>query len=283
VLVTPLHLLPFERFGDEAIREHPERAEAMLAVRIKMRRDLAHLTGVQVEVVGEPELARSRAREVAFDMADVLRLMSPAALSWNIAFPCWPDGCEHAPSATVLELRGDELGTITTGLLYAGTFRWKLTMAELDELMKAGFQGCAAFFAGRELTDFERRVKTAVSAYSRGVASHDQRDRLVYSMSAAEHLLLRDSNEPIQAGVGDRIAFTIANDAEGRQRVAANFKKAYGYRSRQVHHLASVDDEETLAAFYRDMWLMLLAAIANMHRYKTHVDFLAAIDRKKYS
>lgn len=283
VLVTPMHCLPFERFGDVAIRDHPDRADYMRAARTELRRDLGHLTGVQVEVVGDLEHARERARAVAFDMADVLRLMSPAAPTWNIPFPCLPHGCEHEPSATVLEIRDGNLGTISSGLLNPSIFRWKVTLAEIDELMKAGFQGCAAFFSGRELTGFERRVKTAISAHSRGIASHDQRDRLVYAMSAAEHLLLRDASEPIQAGVGDRIAFLVATDADARQRVVANFRKAYGLRSRQVHHLASVDDEETLSAFFHDTWIMMLSAISNMHRYKEQSDFVAALDRMKYA
>lgn len=283
VLVTPMHRLRFESFGDRAIRDHPDRSDDVRAIRAELRQDLGHLTGVQIEVVGELEHARERARTVAFDMADVLRLMSPAAPTWNIAFPCLPHGCEHQPSATVLEMRGGELGTISSGLIDPGTFRWKVTMAEIDELMKAGFQGCAAFFSNRELTGFERRVKSAVSAHSRGIASHDQRDRLVYAMSAAEHLLLRDASEPIQAGVGDRLAFLVATDADARQRVVANFRKAYGLRSRQVHHLASVDDEETLSAFFHDVWIMMLSAISNMHRYKEQPDFVAALDRMKYA
>lgn len=283
VLVTPMHRLSFERFGDVVIRDHPDRSDDVRAVRAELRRSLGHMTGVQVEVVGDLEHARERARAVAFDMADVLRLMSPAASTWNIVFPCVPHGCEHEPSATVLDLRGGNLGTISSGLLNPVTFRWKVTMAELDELMKAGFQGCAAFFSGRELTGFEQRVKTAVSAHSRGIASHDQRDRLVYAMSAAEHLLLRDASEPIQTGVGDRMAFLVAKDADTRQRVVANFRKAYGLRSRQVHHLASVDDEETLSAFFRDTWIMMLSAISNMHRFKEQADFVAALDRMKYA
>ncbi|MEN3952309.1 hypothetical protein [Iodidimonas sp. SYSU 1G8] len=282
VLVTPMHGLPFERFGDAAIQNCPSRANAMLAARAELRRNYGHLTGVQINVVGDLDYARERARDIGFDMADVLRLMSPAGATWNIVFPCLPHGCEYMPSTTVIEMRSGELGTISTGLLNIGIFQWKLTIAELDELMKAGFHRCAAFFSGRDLTGFERRVKTAVSAYSRGIASHDQRDRLVYAMSAAEHLLLRDSNEPIQASVGDRIAFLIAKDVDERQHIVANFRKAYSARSRQVHHLATVDDEETFSTFFHNMWLTMLTVITTMHRYKEQVDFLADLDRMKY-
>ena len=281
--ITPMHLLPFDRFGDSAIDNFPERRQDIINKRERLKIEFSHLTGVQIEVIGDPQYAREQAHAAAFDIADILRLMSPAALTHNVTFLCLPHGCDHVPSTTNIEIRDGGLGSISTGILNPGLFQWRVTMRELDELMTAGFQQCAVFFSGRELTDFEKRVKTSISSYSRGVATYDRRDRLVYSMSAAEHLLLRDSNEPIQSSVGDRIAFMIANDTQSRQQVVANFKRAYNYRSRQVHHLSSVDDDETLSTFFHNMWVMLLSAISNMHKFENHQDFLSALDKMKYS
>lgn len=67
------------------------------------------------------------------------------------------------------------------------------------------------------------------------------------------------------------------------ERVVVDFKKAYGLRSRQVHHLASVEDEETLSALFHDIWIMMLTAISNMHRFREQADFVAALDRMKYA
>lgn len=79
------------------------------------------------------------------------------------------------------------------------------------------------------------------------------------------------------------MAFMIANTVEDRLAVVANFKKAYALRSKQVHHLAGVSDDETLSVFFTNMFLMLTNAMDNMPRFKEHQDFLRAIDAIKFS
>lgn len=283
VLVTPVDATMFERMATKMATKFPENTEQIRDATNQMRRDLGHLAAVGVEVVGEPAFARETAREVAFEMASVLRFMSPAAVSWNVTFSCFPHGSDHMPSTTEIMLEGDEVSRVTTGVLHSGFFNWKVPFVEIDHLMKQGFQNCAVFFEKTELTGFQQRVKKAIAAYSQGVASYDVANRLIYAMSAAEHLLLRDTNEPIQAGVGDRMAFITAGTVEERQAVVANFKKAYALRSKQVHHLAGVDDEKVLVTFFSNMWVLLLQAIKSMPQFKEHSDFLDAIDRMKFA
>lgn len=283
VLVTPIDAMMFDRMAAKAATKFPENAEQIRQAADRMRRDLGHLTAVGVEVVGEPTFARETAREVAFEIASVLRFMSPAAVSFNVTFSCFPHGADHTPMTTEILLKGDEISRVSTGILHSGFFNWKLLFAEIDHLMKQGFQNCAVFFEKAELTGFQQRVKKAITGYSQGVASYDVANRLIYAMSAAEHLLLRDASEPIQAGVGDRMAFITADTVEERKAVVANFKKAYALRSKQVHHLAGVDNEEVLTTFFRNMWVLLLQAIKSMPQFKEHSDFLDAIDRMKFA
>ncbi|MET1111140.1 MAG: hypothetical protein ABWX67_06395 [Allosphingosinicella sp.] len=282
-LVTPIDSAMFERMGAKAAAKFPDSADQIREACKRMRHELGHLTAVGVEIIGELEFARDKAREVAFDMASVLRFMSPAAVSWNITFGCFPHGCDLAPSTTVIEMTDGEISTVSTGMLHSGFFNWKVPFAELDELMKQGFRNCAAFFEKAPLSEFKQRVKKAIDAYSQGVASYDTANRLIYAMSAAEHLLLRDASEPIQTGVGERMAFLIATEAEDRRATVGNFKKAYALRSKQVHHLGGVDDEEVLATFFRNMWVMLFQAMQAMPRFEKHSDFLDAIDRVKFT
>lgn len=278
VLVTPIGTALFDASETQSLARFPERADDIRASSQQLRRDFAHLTGVCADVIGEHDYAQARAMAVATDIADVLRFMSPAAISWDIVFACMPVGMEHEPARTTFDVTGGELRLISSGMISRAPFRWRVSAAELDGHMNDGFRNCAVFFESRPLAGFEKRVKTAISAYSQGIATSDIRSRLIYAMSAAEHLLLRDENEPIQAAVGDRMAFMIAKTVEDRLAVVANFKKAYALRSKQVHHLAGVSDEETLSVFFTNMFLMLTNAMDNMPRFKEHQDFLKAID-----
>ncbi len=283
VLVTPLGSRLFDDFGADGVARFPEAGSGIRDEAHRMRQEYGHLTAVCVDVIGEREFANQRARAVAFDMADFFRFMSPAAASRNIVFACFPYGCEHEPSTTVIEVVDDKMAHFSEGALNQGFFRWKLSFNELDGHMKDGFRNCAVFFGQDPPTGFERRVKTAISAYAQGIAATDIRNRLIYAMSAAEHLLLRDDNEPIQSNVGERMAFLIASEADERREIVANFKKAYGFRSRQVHHLATINDEDVLDRFFEHMFMMLTAAMDNMPRYKEHAVFLDALDRIKFS
>lgn len=281
-LVTPIDREMLRKYTNKGIEKNPEHADVIRQHGEKMLRELGHLTGVVIKVTGDRIYAKEKALAAAFDMASVLRFMCPAAVSWNVAFPCYPKGCEYIRSSTEIGIREGEMITLSTGLIDLSMFNWRLTFAELDRYMKEGYQNFAAFFGDRPLTEFEKRVRTAVDAYSQGVASHDVSNRLIYAMSALEHMFLRDEQEPIQSGVGDRVAFLIAREPAKRMGVVANFKKAYGLRSRRVHHLTSIDDEEVLSTFFLNAFLAIHSSMRAMPRYRDRKAFLDAIDAIKF-
>lgn len=284
VLVTPFNPALFTTFETETSTKFPEYAEIIAAEANHLRDELGHLTAVQVEIEGERDYAKDRAHRIATEMADIFRVMSPPAATRNIRFACFPLGLEHEPKSTILELKDGKISHLTDGFHGNPSFRWKLPFAELDRHMtKSAFRNCSVFFDDVPLTTFQQRMKTAFSAYGESVAAIDLRNRLLYAMSAAEHLLLRDDNEPIQSSVGERMAFLIAKEPDARRAVVANFKKAYGLRSRQVHHLANLDDEDALDTFFANMWAMMVTSLQNLPRYKEHSQFLDAIDRMKFS
>jgi hypothetical protein len=281
-LVAPIGPVLFDRFAADAVARFPEAVGEVISEAKRMRQKYGHLVGVYVDIVGEPEFANARALAVANDMADFFRFMSPAAASRNIVFACFPHGSEHEPTTTVIEIAGDRMTRLTSGALNQSIFRWKLSAEDLDGHMKDGFRNCAVFFGGGPLNGYQRRVKTAITAYAQGVAAPDIRNRLIYAMSAAEHILLRDDSEPIMANAGERMAFLIAGTVDERRAVVANFKKAYGLRSRQVHHLATVSGEEVLDKFFDHMFLTLTAAMDRLSLYEEHAEFLDALDAIKF-
>ncbi len=172
---------------------------------------------------------------------------------------------------------------MTSGIVHHAMHNYCMTFAELDEKMRMGFSKLAIFFDGTKLNDHQQRVRGALMSYSRGIGSFDQDDRLVYAMTAAEHLLLKDGNEPIQGNVGERMAFIIEQDVAGRKRVAATFKQAYALRSKYVHHYRSIDDQTVLGEFFYDMYRLLFVAISNMDRVPSQAAFFEMLDNAKFS
>ena len=92
-------------------------------------------------------------------------------------------------------------------------------------------------------------------------------------MTTVEMFGLRNTNEPIQAGVADRLAFAISDDPDTRQRIVNNFQKTYELRSARSHHGKSIAETETIEEFLRNAWAFFLKAIQGVGRYRTRMEF----------
>lgn len=286
IRISPFDVRTLDRMKARLLQKNGDNKETLSAIEARfqrLRKQMAGSTLVEVSILGESKFAEKEAIRVADEAASILRFLSPAAIVANLAFPCNLLGSEYRPQTTILHLADGDIERISTGLAQSGLQYWALQFADLSEKMNAGLRQTAVFFSDRPLTDHEQRVKGALLSYSKGLASYDPNERLIYAMFALEHLLLKDASEPIQQNVGERIAFLIADDSETRKAIVSNFKKAYQLRSRYVHHLNSVDDEETLQAFYQNVFVLLYSAIAGMGAHPTHATFLDHIDNKKFS
>lgn len=282
ILVAPMDKAMLGRFGLFAIKNNPESADIIKKRSQQIQKELGHLTAVHIQVEGEHEFAANQAREVAFRVSEMFRFMSPAAPSWNVAFPCFPHGCYDHRSTTVITVEDNDIALMTKSVLDFGMFSWRQSFAELDRDMRAGFLNFNVYFQDDPLTPFQIRLGRAISAFTQGTATYDTSNRLIYTMSALEHLFLRDQTEPIQAGVSERIAFFISKDPDERRKIVANFKKAYALRSKQIHHLSSLVDEEVMSEFFRNAWIAMFSALQNIKTFKTAEEFLDAIDNVKF-
>lgn len=282
VLVSPFDQSLLDNFAASHLAANPDRSTAIQEHRAKLKSELGHLTVVSVNTVGDNYLAEDRALEVAFNMASLLRFMSPPAPSWNVWFDCSPKGCEHVRQATRIKVEDGAIISLSQGLIDQGMFHWQLPHSTLDQLMQSGFENCGVFFEEGPLTNFQECVKKSLISYAQGIKSHDVNNKLIYAMSALEQLLLRDDNEPIQASVSDRMAFLLARVPSERMDIASNFKRAYGLRSRQIHHLSSVTDEGILSKYFINAYSVIFRAVQLMSSIKEKNDFITKIDEIKF-
>lgn len=65
-------------------------------------------------------------------------------------------------------------------------------------------------------------------------------------------------------------------------RTVADYKQAYRLRSRAVHHLAGVDNEEVADRLFRHAFLAFHQAVRGLSIFTTHQKFLDAIDLVKF-
>jgi Apea-like HEPN len=95
----------------------------------------------------------------------------------------------------------------------------------------------------------------------------DLNDRIVYTLSALEGLLLKNASEPLQQNLAERMAFLLFKEAEARWDTVRNLRAVYDMRSKYIHHRVSLSDERELEMFVRNANFTLSQALRFSSRF----------------
>lgn len=244
------------------------------------RRRLQGLGAVIVTLTAEREYAFVRAVEVADTAIGLLRCFSFEAMTTRSSCPSAILGSDYIPSTTALSFEDDGAFTMSRRLMSQAT-HWQISKAQLDIFESHGLLEMGALLSEGTVTEFQRTLRSSLLAFSKGVTLPDVNDRLVYTFSALEGLLLR-GNEPIQQNIGERMAFILERDADARKAIVRNTKEAYQLRSQYIHHRISSAEEDVLETFARNAHGVLISALGYAGKFKTKNDLLDAIDDIKF-
>ena len=140
-----------------------------------------------------------------------------------------------------------------------------------------GFDNVSELLTLERRSTFQEALLDAILLYSRSTREKDLAGRLVYMLVAIESILLRNTTEPLQQNVGERMAFLIANNVERRKAVIRNLKAAYSLRSRFVHHGHTIDELATVTNFMLDAWMQL----AKSSRFDTKEQLIDHLEAMK--
>ena len=132
-------------------------------------------------------------------------------------------------------------------------------------------------------TDFRKDLYDALILYSRQSLALEISDKLVFTLAALESLLLRDSSEPIQKNLGERMAFLVGQSVPERKEIAKNVEDVYRIRSAFVHHGQTPQHVESLDRFLRAVWTTLLKLLSLVDQYPTKAALISALEDQKFS
>jgi hypothetical protein len=132
---------------------------------------------------------------------------------------------------------------------------------------------------------FQDKLLAALILYSRSAISKDIADKLVYILVALESIFLRNSFEPIQQNLGERIAFLIGDSIEKRKRIIKVTRETYSLRSGFVHHGRSINDDdlETMREFMQYAWHAIVSLIHQSNSVSTVDALRDMLDDRKLS
>ncbi len=103
-------------------------------------------------------------------------------------------------------------------------------------------------------TPLRRALYDALLLYSRQSQAFEISDKLVFCLSSLESILLRNQTEPIQKNLGERMAYLVGDNVEGRKQIAKTVDEIYKIRSAFVHHGQTPKHIEILDRFLSMAW-----------------------------
>jgi hypothetical protein len=235
---------------------------------------------VCVKLRAQKEKASQLAIEKALTAIALLRFLSPANWSCGVKSYALPFGMENVESWCSFEMLDGRIKSIETKAVNEGPDVW------IVDGMRARFPdilGLLSALASPGDTEFHRTLFEAVLIYSRNSTTTDPASKLVFILVALESVLLKDSSEPIQGNLGERMAFIIGSTLEERREIVRTVKKTYGMRSEFIHHGQSPDDIEIFQRFLGYAWSCLLQLLRLRDKFTSRIELLGQLDDMKLS
>lgn len=234
---------------------------------------------VKLNAVGERAAAEGLA--IASEAVNLLRFFSPAASEASLLCPTSLLGSEVVPVSHILVL-GDGAFSYSERVATSGVTYWRMSEADIAELQQA-FEATGALIRTEQLSEFERSVRSGMILFGTAATFKESSDRLVYTLSAMEGILLKHELEAAAYSVEERMARLLANADVKPDEIAHNVRAIYRLRARHGALQWTVLDREVLQEFVRNAQNVLLIALRNVANFGTRAEFIEEIERIVWS
>lgn len=235
----------------------------------------------RIRVNAERQQAREIAQSAANEAVGLLRFLSHVNWTCRIVSYSQPLGKQNTLQSVELFVKDGSIMNSQKSALDQGPAGWNVDEAKamspglLEHLQNLG--------ADRRSTEFRSDLYDALQLHSRNSASVAVSHKIVFVIAAIESLLLKDSNEPIQKNLGERMAFIIGTNLDNRKRLVQDVEDFYRIRSRLIHHgrEATEPDMAVIDAFFFNVWWTFRHLLASVDQYKTKVDLISTLEDRK--
>lgn len=269
---------------EQAVANAPDHAEL---IRQRFQQERKELQGFAVGLLrirAARDRAEAVAREETRQAVSLLRLFHPAALDPRLDCHCAVFGERPVGTFKTFVTESDDFCGFTeaANVRNPGTW-WPVRPSEVAAFKQAGLNSIQRLLTTTGRTSFQDVLLKSLHLYSTSIAQPVLGDRLVYLFSALESLLVKDSNESLQASVADRIAFFLANGPEERREIVKAYKAVYALRSRFVHHGETIEEVETVGLLLEKIHGFFFRLLNRQDEFATKEDLIEAMERVKYS
>lgn len=240
-------------------------------------------TAATILIEAEPNRANEIALEETHTALAMLRVFSVAAQEPLIFYPCSVWGSSNIDYAHFISLKEGNLHQLSIKTLDRRPEPEILNIHTIDKLFSAGLNILDRLLRSQNISLFQEKLLDSLILYSRSTVSKNTSDKLVYILVSLESIFLRNSSEPIQQNLGERIAFLIGNSIDERKKIIRVIRDAYNLRSRFVHHGGSVDDYDKMREFMLYARRAVISVIHASESVPTIEVLLDELDDRKLS
>jgi len=258
------------------IRDDTVGIAALNAKRSDLQARLAACVPVCAERGKAVEIARTKAQNATA----LLRFLSPANLNSRLVSYCTTTTAGAPRQITEVFMDSGRIGEISRSLEDQRMTDWLL---DQSVQLRPGVLENLQRLALDTSTEFRRSLYDALILYSRQTLAVEVSDKLVFTLSALESMLLRDGNEPIQKNLGERMAFLIGQTAQERKDIVKNIDEVYRIRSAFVHHGQTSRHVETVDRFLVNAWTAFSRLMDVSIKYRTKDALVGALEDLKMS
>lgn len=284
VIFEPITKQIIDKWEQEWMAKDDDNKDAVKKMIDKEYRRFQGYTAATLKIKAEKERANEILIEETSKALSFLRIFTFSASNPRAKSICGIWGSAHIDKAYVLYLKNDnEFNGSSDGIMGAPPRPDVFDQQMIKEAFQAGLATIDRLLNSNSLSAFSTDVLDALLLYSRATLSDDAADKLVYILVALESILLKDSNEPIQQNLSERMAFLIGRSVTHRKEIIQTTKNVYGLRSSFIHHGASISEYGVLEKFMEDAWHAVIQLIVASAHFKTKQDFINMLDERKLS
>lgn len=229
------------------------------------------------------EAEENKAIEIAIEDTEkaltVLRFFSPSALIPEIPSYLGRMGHTLLPSNYIFIFNdNDDCPVIREEIDDHRQHYWTLDESYLNIIREKGFHQAIEIIFKENKSEFEKCTINAIEIFCRATMSKDYYDKIVYSLVAAETLLLKNNSEGIQSNTGLRMSFVIKTNPDDRNEIRKLINNAYSRRSAFLHHGNKNIDRNLLSSLQMAVWDTIRMCLLNCKTYNTQIEFINYIE-----
>jgi Apea-like HEPN len=269
----------YSRIPEEQLSREP-------GVEIALNRQRSSLQGTIaacVNVDAEPRKASETAHAAADEAVALLRFLSPVNWTCRITSHCLPMGKENTRTTVDIVVENDDIRSIGKATVEEGPAGWNIDEARQAPLTVGVLEALHDVALQRTRTEFRTDLYGALQLHARHSIATEVAHKLVFVVAAAESFFLKNSSEPIQKNLGERMAFLVGNTVDERRKVIQNVDEFYNIRSRLIHHGRDIQErqKDVVDEFFVNVWFSFIRLLGSVELWRSRNDMFTTLENKK--